>query len=53
VCAQIADNFWRNTFACGNMSDVLAPLTGWHFGQLPGWPIPYFGLEAVPLDMEQ
>lgn len=51
-CAQIVDNFWRNTFARGNLIDLLAPLAGWQLGQLPGWPVPYFAPAAIPLDME-
>jgi len=47
--AQTADNFRRNSFACGNLSlltplfptapvGVSAPLVGWRIGQLPSWP---------------
>jgi hypothetical protein len=52
ACAQIVDYFWRNIYECGNLSDVLAPVTVWHLGELPGLPVPDFGPEAIPLDME-
>jgi hypothetical protein len=51
--AQIADNFWRNSFVCGNLNLpipyfrifqwLLVPLIGWHPRQLPGWCVPYTG----------
>lgn len=47
--AQIAYYFRKKSFACRNLSllvypnSCLAPPTGWHPGQLPGWPAPLSG----------